>query len=173
VKINSSALNSYIYVGEYDKFLQSLPMSDSAYILFYRGFAEYYAGQLEQARKDFDRAYDVDSSLLPAAVGKALSNGMSHENAAGTELMQRTEEKIEDQGVSDAEGLYKVAQAYAVLGDKAAALRMLRRSIDGGFFCYPYFLSDPLLNNIRNEADFAVIVGQARERHEKFKTKFF
>lgn len=173
VKINSSALNSYIYVGEYDKFLQSLPMSDSAYILFYRGFAEYYAGQLEQARKDFDRAYDVDSSLLPAAVGKALSNGMSHENAAGTELMQRTEEKIENQGVSDAEGLYKVAQAYAVLGDKAAALRMLRRSIDGGFFCYPYFLSDPLLNNIRNEADFAVIVGQARERHEKFKTKFF
>ena len=37
VKINSSAMNSYLYLGEYDKPLDSLPNNDSAYILFYRG----------------------------------------------------------------------------------------------------------------------------------------
>ena len=35
-------MNSYLYLGEYEKFLQSLPANDSAYILFYRGLAEYY-----------------------------------------------------------------------------------------------------------------------------------
>jgi hypothetical protein len=51
-------------------------------------------------------------------------------------LLQLTEAKIEERGVSDAEGIYKVAQAYAVLGDKASALHMLRRSI-GWFFLLP------------------------------------
>jgi tetratricopeptide (TPR) repeat protein len=42
VKLNSSALNSYLYLGQYDKFLQSLPKTeDSALIVFYRGFGEY------------------------------------------------------------------------------------------------------------------------------------
>jgi hypothetical protein len=66
-----------------------------------------------------------------------------------------------------------VAQAYAVLGDKASALRLLQRSIDGGFFCYPYFLRDPLLDNLRNQPAFQHQMEEARHRHEEFKTKFF
>ena len=95
------------------------------------------------------------------------------DNAAGLALLRLTEEKIEKLGVSDAEGIYKVAQAYAVLGDRASSRRMLRRSVEGGFFCYPYFESDPLLNNLRREPEFAEIMAQARERHEQFKARFF
>jgi hypothetical protein len=50
---------------------------------------------------------------------------------------------------------------------------MLRRSVEGGFFCYPYFESDPLLNNLRRGREFAEIMAQARERHEQFKARFF
>ena len=49
VKISSSAMNSYLYLGEYEKFLQSLPANDSVYILFYRGFGEYYMNHRDQA----------------------------------------------------------------------------------------------------------------------------
>jgi len=173
VKINSSALTSYLYLGEYDKFLQSLPVNDFAYILFYRGFAEYHLNRREQAAQDFDRAYDKDASLLPAMVGKALSYGIKHQNAQGLKLLNKTEAKIEERGVSDAEGLYKVAQAYAALGDKASALHMLRHSIGGGFFCYPYFARDPLLQSLRNEPEFKSIIEQARQRHEQFRASFF
>jgi DNA-binding winged helix-turn-helix (wHTH) protein len=34
------------------------------------------------------------------------------------------------------EAAYKIAQAYAVLGDKVSAIRLLRRSIESSFFCY-------------------------------------
>ncbi len=173
VKINSSAMNSYLYLGEYDKFLQSLPANDSVYILFYRGFGEYYVNHRDQAAQDFDRAYERDPALLPATVGKALSYSIRHDNAKGLKLLQQTEGKIEERGVSDAEGLYKVAQAYAVLGDKASALHMLRHSIGGGFFCYPYFERDPLLQNLRDEPEFQSIIDQARQRHEQFKAAFF
>jgi serine/threonine protein kinase len=173
VKINSSAMNDYLYLGEYDKFLQSLPVNDSPYILFYRGFAEYYAGRMQAAATDFNRAFEQDPSLMQATIGKAFSYALSNDNTAGLALLRQTEEKIEKLGVSDAEGIYKVAQAYAVLGDRASSLRMLRRSVEGGFFCYPYFESDPLLNNLRREPEFAEITAQARERHEQFKARFF
>ena len=173
VKINSSAMNAYLYLGEYDKFLQSLPVNDSPYILFYRGFAEYYAGRMQEAATDFDRAFKQDPSLMQAAIGKALSYAIRNDNAAGLALLRQTEEKIEKLGVSDAEGIYKVAQVYAVLGDRASSQRMLRRSVEGGFFCYPYFESDPLLNNLRKEREFAEIMAQARARHEQFKARFF
>jgi tetratricopeptide (TPR) repeat protein len=173
VKINSSALNSYLYLGEYEKFLQSLPVNDSVYIVFYHGFGEYYLNNRDQAAQDFDRAYKGDPSLLPAMVGKALSYSIKHDNARGLALLKQTEEKIEERGVSDAEGMYKVAQAYSVLGDKAAALHMLSHSIEGGFFCYPYFVRDPLLQSLRNEPEFQSLMKQAQQRHAQFQTMFF
>jgi TolB-like protein len=173
VKINSSAMNSYLYLGEYDKFLQSLPVNDSIYILFYHGFAEYYLNNRDQAARDFDRAYERDSSLLPAMVGKALSYSIKNENAQGVKFLKEIEGKIQEHGVSDAEGLYKVAQAYAVLGAKPAALHMLHHSIDGGFFCYPYFERDPLLQSVRNEPEFQNLMSQALQRHNQFKAAFF
>jgi DNA-binding winged helix-turn-helix (wHTH) protein/TolB-like protein len=173
VKMNSSALNSYFYMGEYDKFIQSLPANDSVYILFYRGFGEYYKKDFIEAQTYFDRAFGLDPSLLQAQVGKALSEGIAHDDQKGLALLRQTERMIADRGVSDAEGIYKVAQAYAVLGDKASALRVLRQAIQGGFFPQPYFVNDPLLNSIRREPECDVLLDQARQRHEQFKNRFF
>jgi serine/threonine-protein kinase len=173
VKRSSSAINAYLYLGEYETFLQSLPANDSVYIQFYRGLAEYYMNHRDQAARDFDGAFERNSSLLPVKVGKALSYSIRRDNARGLKLLQQTEEKIEERGVSDAEGIYKVAQAYAVLGDKVSALHMLRHSIGGGFFCYPYFVHDPLLQSLRGEPEFQALMEQALQRHEKFKATFF
>jgi hypothetical protein len=63
---------------------------------------------------------------------------------------------------------YKIAEAYAVVGDTTSALRALRRSIENGFLCYPYFMTDPVLENIRGQAEFAQLMAVARQRHEAF-----
>jgi hypothetical protein len=83
------------------------------------------------------------------------------------------EKKIGERGVGDPEAMYKVAQAYVILGDKASALRTLRRSVENGFFCYPYFTTDPLLNGLRNEPEFAMLLNVARQRQEAFRNSFF
>ncbi len=173
VKLNSSAFNSYLYAGQYDKFLQSLPpRNDQAFIVFYRGFAHYYLNQRAQAAEHFERAYALDPSLY-TQIGKALSAGLSGATAQGLTLLRDTERKLEAGGVIEAEGTYKVAQGYAVLGEKTAALRLLRRSIEGGFFCYPYFITDPLLENLRGAATYAQLMEAAKQRHDAFKQKFF
>jgi len=174
VKANSSALNSYLYLGQYDKFLESLPKrNDLAFTLFYRGFGEYYKKNWEQAGRDFDRAFDLDPSLFHAQVGKALSYAIQHEDKKGLEILREVENKIEERGVGDPEARYKISEAYALLGDKVSALRVLRHSIEGGFFSYPYFATDPLLDGLRNEPEFEQLMRGARQRHEAFQQKFF
>jgi tetratricopeptide (TPR) repeat protein len=143
VKANGSVFNTYLYRAEYDKFLRSLPdLDDSAFFVFYRGFGEYHQKNWEQAAKDFDRAYELDPSLY-ALIGKAFSDSIAHRDAEGLAILHAVENKIGERGVGEPEATYKISQAYSVLGNKPSALRALRRSIDGGFFCYPYFTTDP------------------------------
>ena len=109
---NGSVLNTYLYLGEYDKFIASLPdVDDSAFLLFYRGFGEYYQKNSGQAAKDFDRAYELDPSLY-TLIGKAFSNSIAHRDAEGLEILRSLENKIGERGVGDPEGMYKISQAY-------------------------------------------------------------
>jgi DNA-binding winged helix-turn-helix (wHTH) protein/TolB-like protein/Tfp pilus assembly protein PilF len=173
VKANGSALNAYLYLGEYDRFLDSLPdTNDSAFIVFYRGFAEYHKKKLDLAARDLDRAYQLDPTLY-TQIGKAFSDSITHKESDGLELLHLVENRIQKHGVGDPEGTYKIAQAYAVLGDRPSALRMLRYSIEHGFFAYPYFVTDPLIENIRHEPQFSQLMTIARDRHTAFKSRFF
>jgi serine/threonine-protein kinase len=172
VKINSSALNAYLYLGKYDDFLKSLPANNSVYILFYRGFGEYYKQDYAAAKPSFEQAYRGDATLLPAEIGRALELAMDHQNAQGLALMRETEQKVNERGVADAEGLYKMAQAYAALGDDASSLRLVQRAIDGGFFPYPYLVNDPLTARLRKETAFPELMKQARQRYEQFRGMF-
>ena len=174
VKLNSATMNGYLYLGQYDKFLQSLPEnSNSALVIFYRGFAKYYKSDWAGAAAEFDRAYQIDPTLLQAAVGKAYSYAIAHHDAKALDILHTTEGKIEERGESDPEAIYKIAEAYAVIGDKASAMHTLGYSIEKGFFAYPYLASDSLLNNIRKESGFAALLKAAEQRHNTFKATFF
>jgi DNA-binding winged helix-turn-helix (wHTH) protein/TolB-like protein len=172
VKGNGSVLNTYLYLGQYQKFLESLPVEDSSFVLFYRGFGEFHEKEFDQASRDFDRAYGLDPTLY-TGIGKALSYSIHQRKAEGLDLLNGLERKIRDRGVGDPEGTYKIAQAYAVLGDKISAMRALRMSVESGFFSYPYLSKDPLLNDLRREPEFDQTLNTARQRHEAFKRAFF
>lgn len=175
VKLRSSALNAYLYSGQYEKFLQSLPQDDqddqAAFVVFYRGLAHLYLKDNKAASADFERADQLDPSLY-TKIGKALSYSINGKRPEGLELLKTTEAKMKERGVTDPEAMYKIAQAYALLGDKPAALRMLSQSIKGGFFCYPYIKVDPLLDSIRDQSDYAALLEIARNSHEAFRSRF-
>jgi DNA-binding winged helix-turn-helix (wHTH) protein/TolB-like protein len=172
VQSNGSVLNTYLYLGQYQKFLESLPVDDSSFTVFYRGFGEFHEKEFEQASKDFDRAYELDPTLY-AEIGKALSDSIHQQKTEGLERLSGLERQIKERGVGDPEATYKIAEAYAVLGDKSSAIRALRASVEAGFFSYPYIAKDPLLSDLHNERGFNEILNAARQRHEAFKRSFF
>jgi DNA-binding winged helix-turn-helix (wHTH) protein/TolB-like protein len=173
VKSNGSVLNTYLYLGEYDRFIQSLPdVNASGFFRFYRGFAEYHLGNLTQASQDFNRAFKEDPTLY-TEIGKAFAESIANNKSGGLEILHKLENGIQQRGVGDPEATYKIAQAYSTMGDVASGLGALRSSIESGFFSYPYFLRDPLLGNLRGSPEFQRILDIARQRHETFKRAFF
>ncbi len=172
VKGNGSVLNSYLYLGEYQKFIESLPIDDSSFTLFYRGFGEFHEKQFDQAATDFDRAYELDPTLY-TGIGKALSDSIHQHGAEGLQLLSGLERTVKERGVGDPEAMYKIAEAYVILGNKTSALHVLRMSVESGFFSYPYIDKDPLLNDLHGEPEFARILNIAHQRYEAFKNSFF
>lgn len=165
--------NSYLYAGQYEKFLNQLPMRDEGYVIFYRGLGNYYLQEWTRAALYFDRAAQLDPTALVSQIGQALKLGIEGHNREGIELLKATEAKLEKDQFGDGELSYKLAQSYSLLGDEESALRLLQESIEQGFFCYPYFSGDPLLNNLRGSDQYGMLMERARQRHEQFKRRVF
>lgn len=173
IKAQNAVPTMYLYLGQYETFLDKLPRSNSPYVAFYRGLGFYYQKDFARAATEFKQAYEANQELLQTNIGKALAFGLAGQNQTGLAQLQAVEKIIEARGVNDAEAIYKIAQAYAALGENTTALRVLRLNIERGFFCYPYFLTDPLLDRLRKEREFAALLELARRRHEDFKRRFF
>jgi DNA-binding winged helix-turn-helix (wHTH) protein/TolB-like protein/Tfp pilus assembly protein PilF len=174
VKLGSSVLNAYLYLGQYDRFLEALPARDDLpLVIFYRGLGEYYKGNLQQAAGHFERGFELDPSLLQSQIGEAMSFAINHNVPKGIKVLRSMEERTIARGVGDPEAIYKVAQAYVLLGEKSAGLRLLKYSVNTGFFPYPYLANDPLLGGLKADKEFSLVLDKARQRHESFKTSFF
>jgi DNA-binding winged helix-turn-helix (wHTH) protein/TolB-like protein/lipoprotein NlpI len=172
VKLTSSAINAYLYLGDYESFLQSLPAGDSAYLEFYRGFALYHLRQWDKAAETFDHAFELDSTMFQTQVGKALSYHLRHDDRKGHELLKSAEAKVTQRAVGDPEAVYKLAQAYAELGDSTSALHLFHYAVENGFFPYAYFAKDPLMNNVRQQPEFQSTLEGARQRSQSFQNLF-
>ncbi len=64
---------------------------------------------------------------------------------------------------------YHVALAYALLHRPDSAVQWLHRVADGGMPCYPLFVSDPFLNNIRTDPRFVAFLSEQKAQWERFR----
>lgn len=167
--LNASAPNYYLYVGDYEKFKNAVSRrTDSSYVKFYQGFAEYHLQNYEAAKSAFDEAYSLDSNSMQTQIGKAFSFMIAGEKEKARDLLLKIEKRIRANKVSDGEGIYKVAQAFAVLGENAIALQLFDLAVEKGFYCYPYFQKDPLIESLRNDKNFVEIMARSERYAEQF-----
>jgi DNA-binding winged helix-turn-helix (wHTH) protein/TolB-like protein len=170
-RTESHQFNTYLYAGQHEKFLDSLPVREDAYVVFYRGLAHYYQNDLVRAAAAFDRAFELNQSSVIIQIGKAFRLAIADRKREGLEMLKAAESRVAKSGIGDGEIIYKFAQAYDALGDRESALGAFDRAIERGFFCYPYFASDPLMKNIRADARFTASLEKARLRQDAFKRK--
>jgi tetratricopeptide (TPR) repeat protein len=60
---------------------------------------------------------------------------------------------------------YQIACILAVLGQREAAFQWLERSVSTGFACWPFFLKDPCLQNLRGLSEFEVLVSALQGKY--------
>ena len=60
---------------------------------------------------------------------------------------------------------YQVARILALLDRREAAFEWLERSVSTGFACWPFFLKDPCLQNLRGLSEFEVLVSALQTKY--------
>jgi len=60
---------------------------------------------------------------------------------------------------------YQIACILALTGQREPAFEWLERSISTGFACWPFFLKDPCLQNLRGLADFEFVVSALQAKY--------
>lgn len=65
---------------------------------------------------------------------------------------------------------YNLAVSSALMNNKEEAIKWLEKSAEDGFPCYPFFESDPHLENIRSEGAYMKLTTDLKSRWEYFKT---
>ena len=68
---------------------------------------------------------------------------------------------------------YSTVGFYALLGDRDGCIRTPRRAVDGGYFNYPFILTDFYLDSMRDDPEFQEILAIAKKKHLAFKKRFF
>jgi TolB-like protein/DNA-binding winged helix-turn-helix (wHTH) protein/Tfp pilus assembly protein PilF len=165
-----STFNSYLHAGDYEKFLSTMPMGESARTSFYRGLCFFYREDFSPAASEFERASVLDPSLLHAKYGRALLFAIHQQPAEGLSYLNDVNQKTP---TVDGEMLFKLAEAYSVLGDKSSAYHFFLEAINHNFYCHACFVRDPLLVSLHGDTQYAELLDLARENHEIFKRKYF
>jgi serine/threonine protein kinase/Flp pilus assembly protein TadD len=161
---------TYMNVGEYEKAIDAFDIDKgSAYALGWQGHVLFRQGNQERAVDYFDRVIAMEPEGLWGLVAttfKALIQGNIKEGLHATH-------KLEQANIADAEGWYYWAGNYGLLGDRAGCIRALQRAVDGGYFNYPFMLTDSFLDPVRNHPEFQRILEMAKAKHEAFENRFF
>ena len=169
---------SLIYKGAYEdaatshknvkEYLNTLQQPTDIKQLFYEGVINFYSENLDRAISLFDSASTMDEANVWSLFGQAYK-------AAALGLDERLVEilkYLENRNIVDGERRYRLVHFYALAGMVEDALRNLKKSIEGGFFNYPYIRTDPLTECVRRSEKFQMLLAQARDRHEAFRRRF-
>jgi tetratricopeptide (TPR) repeat protein len=178
VSAQSQITKSLIYQNKYKPalashermihYLNQTQQSADEKKLFYGGMIYLYSKRIDRAITIFNSAFDVDKSSVWTTFGQAYK-----EAALGNyESVLKIAKRLEARNIIDGERRYRLVHFYALIGKKEDALRNLKKSIESGFFNFPYISNDPFLDNIRGTREFKNLLAQAKRRHQAFKLRF-
>ena len=168
---------SHIYLGNINKAIEIMHKGaklvkdgsgTAPVMLIYEGVPYLYTDMPTKAYPYFDYISEVDPNNTWSIIGqtyKALTSGKIDE---GKKLVS----SLESRNIHDSEMIYRFTHFYLMLGEEEKALSALERSIDRGFFCYPYIKSDLLTKPIHNNPRFKQILEKAKIRHELYEKRF-
>jgi TolB-like protein/Flp pilus assembly protein TadD len=157
---------AYIWGGQHEEASEVLEAfhrvkPGNKYCLWFRPQPPLLSGNLEQASKFATEAV----SAYPDEPLMLSLQGLVQAHLGQADLAKQAAAKACASPLSFGHSHhthYQLAGIYAVLGDKQSAMHWLERAVDTGFPCWPFFLRDGSLANLRALPEFVDLIATLR-----------
>ena len=168
-----------LYTGETARFeasLQEQPghlRSTSGVLPFYRGYLALVRGDRDRAHQEFRlasaQAHGYPNILRLSEIYDLILEGKKEE--AWQKLREYDQERI---GMREPDGEFtiRLAEAYALIGDRASAMEMATRAFARGFGCTEWYERSPMLEPLRALPKWKALVQHLRERQSLMDDRF-
>jgi len=168
-----------LYTGEIPRFeasLQEQPghlRSTSGVLPFYRGYLALVRGDHDRARREFRAAAELTHGypniLRLSEIFELILDGKK--DAAWQKLREYDQERI---GMREPDGEFtiRLAEAYALMGDRASAMEMATRAFARGFGCTEWYERSPMLEPLRGLPKWKALIQHLRERQALMEERF-
>ncbi len=157
----------FLYQGNWQRFLDQQTAIDSSYHRFYRGYALWQIGDLDQATAVLKPFEEADWQKDPfAAFGQALIGILESRPDEAIERVRFTHQRRHQNGIRDGEMTFKEAWLMALAGQSDLALEYLTASVDEGFACNVCIRNSPFGALLIDSPSFRALTEQIAEREQ-------
>jgi tetratricopeptide (TPR) repeat protein len=170
---------TFLYTGEIPRFEASLQeqaghlRSASGVLPFYRGYVALVRGDQRLAHSEFQAVAALANGYpnilrLSEIYDLILEN---RKDEAWTKLREYDQERI---GMREPDGEFtiRLAEAYALMGDRASAMEMASRAFGRGFGCTEWYERSPMLEPLRGLPKWKALMQHLRERQSLMEERF-
>lgn len=170
---------TYLYTGEIQRFetgLREQPghlRSTSGVLPFYRGYLALVRGDRGLAQREF-KAIEALPNAYPnirrlSEIYSLILDGQREE--AWRKLREYDQERL---GMREPDGEFtlRLAEAYALLGDRASAMDMASRAFSRGFGCIEWYERSPMLESLRSLPKWEALIQHLNERRALMEDRF-
>ena len=167
--VSHSIAQVYVWNQEYDLALEEIQAwraenPDNKYPLYFAPLVAMMTGDLSEAKILLDEA----ARLLPEEPLITSLQGVFYvlTGKEGKALDCLTTACASPKSFGHAHhSYYQIACMLALLGRREAAFEWLERSVGSGFACWPFFLRDPYLKNLRDLPGFEILVSSLQAKY--------
>jgi DNA-binding winged helix-turn-helix (wHTH) protein/tetratricopeptide (TPR) repeat protein len=167
--ISHSITQVYLWSGEYDLVRQEVDLwrienPENKYALYFVAQPAILSGDWEEAKRLLDEA----ARLLPEEPMILSLQGVIHAATGRAEPAQRSVNRACTNPKSFGHAhhtYYQIACIFSLLHKPDVAFEWLERSVDTGFACWPFFLRDPCLKNLRSHPQFDLLVSSLQAKY--------
>ncbi len=167
--ISHSITQVYVWGGEYELARQQIERwraeyPANKYAIYFAPQPAILTGEWEEAKRLLDEA----TALVPDEPMIVTTQGVMHAAMGETEraldCMKRACTNPKSFGHAH-HTYYQIACILSLLNRIDVAFEWLERSVDTGFACWPFFLRDPCLKNLRRHPQFELLVSSLQAKY--------
>jgi DNA-binding winged helix-turn-helix (wHTH) protein/tetratricopeptide (TPR) repeat protein len=167
--VSQSILQVYLWNQEYDLAREEIQARraenpDNIYMLFFAPQPTMMTGDWKEAKTLLDEAVRVhpEEPLIVSLQG--VFYAMTGKDKKALDCLTKACATPKSFGHAH-HSYYQFACILALLERRGAAFEWLERSVSSGFACWPFFLKDPCLKNLRELPAFEVLVSSLQAKY--------